>query len=167
MVEERINRVLTQYRESPKLLHVLRTYLGAVADLHNQVCDLPSAFDIYNSTGDQLTVLGRRMGWPRCHCVCEVQPVFGFECPGVISSQPISGFCDPNSTWAGCGEFGTGEICVIDDEVYRNFLMARRRQMMGNFSTEDLEAALVDLFGPTARLLLADNAIVVVAPVRE
>lgn len=167
MVEERINRVLTQYRESPKLLHVLRTYLGAVADLHNQVCDLPSAFDIYSATGDQLTVLGKRMGWPRCHCVCDVQPVFGFECPGVTPDQPLAGFCDPNSTWSGCGEFSNGEICISDDEVYRSFLFSRRRQFTGMFGTESLEAALRDLFGPTARLLDSGNGRVVVAPGRD
>lgn len=92
MVEERIDRVLTQYRESPKLLHVLRTFLGAAASIHAQVCDLPELFDIDRATGDQLTVLGKRLGWPRCHCVCDVQPVFGFECPGEVSLRPVVGF---------------------------------------------------------------------------
>jgi hypothetical protein len=167
MVEERIDRVLTQYRESPKLLHVLRTYLGAVAGFYQQVCDLPTKFDLDRAEGDQLTILGKRLGWPRCHCVCEIQPVFGFECPGVISSQPLAGLCDPNSTWSGCGEFGTGEICITDDDLYRRFLTARRRQFLGLFSTESLESALVELFGETARLLDAGNGRVVVAPGRD
>lgn len=92
MAEDRINRVLTQYRESPKLLFLLRTYLEAVATLHEDVCDLPEAFDLDKAVGDQLTILGKRMGWPRNHCVCDVQPVFGFECPGEVNPRPIAGF---------------------------------------------------------------------------
>src|SRR5690606_23317054 len=125
--------------------------------LHHQVCDLPSRFDLDTATGDQLTILGKRLGWPRSHCVCDIQPVFGFECPGVIPSQPLAGLCDPASTWAGCGEFGTGEVTITDDDLYRRFLYARRRQFLGLFALDSLEAALAELFGPTAKLLDSGN----------
>jgi hypothetical protein len=167
MVQERVERVGTRYRESPKFLHVVRTYLKMIADMHDQVCDLPSKFEIDSAVGDQLTLLGKRLGWPRCHCVCEVQPVFGFDCPGYVESQPVTGFCDPNSTWAGCGEFGVGEICINDDEVYRGFLLARRRQFMGLFGFDSLESALVELFGSSVRVLDSGSGRVVVAPGRD
>lgn len=92
MVDERISRVLTQYRESPRLLYLLKTYLGAVAQTALQVCDLPEKFDLSVAVGDQLTLLGKRLGWPRNHCVCDTQPVFGFECEDQIQLRPIAGF---------------------------------------------------------------------------
>ena len=166
MVEERINRVLTQYRESPKLLHVLRTYLGAVAALHSEVCDLPDRFDINTATGDQLTLLGKRMGWPRCHCVCDIEPVFGFECPEEISLRQINGFCDSSGSWVNC-ETGLSEICILDDEIYRRFLMVRAYQMTNQYDLTSLELCLRIFFGDTARLLHAADGRVVVAPGRD
>lgn len=166
-VEQRIDEALTEYRESPKLLFLIRTYLKAAAQVHGQICDLPSFFDLDTAVGDQLTLLGKRLGWPRCHCVCTVQPVFGFECTGYIPSQPVAGFCEDNSTWAGCGEFGLGDICINNDELYRRFLRSRVRQAAGLFDRASLEAALKELWGDTAQLLHADNGRVIVAPGRD
>lgn len=167
MVEERIDRILTQYRESPKLLHVLRTYLSSAADLSTLVCDLPEKFDLLTAVGDQLTIVGKRLGWPRCHCSCSVIPVFGFDCEGVVPDQPVTGFCAPNSTWAGCGEFGSSDVCINDDEVYRKFLKVRVRQVIGDFTIESLEAAIFELWGPTAVVLYAGNGKVVICPGRD
>lgn len=166
-VEARIDEVLTQYRESPNLLFLLRTYLGAVTDLHLQVCDLPERFDLNTATGDQLTLVGKRLGWPRCHCVCVAQPVFGFECMGFPSSQPLAGFCEAGSTWRGCGEFGVGDVCIIDDEIYRGFLRSRARQAATLFDRANLQAAITDLFGPTGRLMDAGLGQIVVSPGRD
>lgn len=166
MVEERIDRVLTQYRESPKLIHILRTYLRQVEDVALASCSLPEHFDLDHAVGEQLDFLGRRLGWPRCHCVCDARPVFGFSCAGVSSDFPLVGFCD-DSTWLDCGEFGTADICLNDDDVYRSFLKARRYQMLGLFDLDSLTAALRDLWGPTASVLEAGGLRVVLSPGRE
>lgn len=166
-VEERIDEVLTRYRESPNLLFLLRTYLGAAVDTYNRVCDLPAKFDLNTAVGDQLTIVGKRLGFPRCHCVCSVQPVFGFECVGYNPAQPIAGFCDDNSTWAGCGEFGTSDICINDDELYRKFLKVRALQASQMFDAESLDAAVVEFWGPTAKVMYAGLGRVVVAPGRD
>lgn len=166
MVEERINYVLTQYRESPKLLHLLRTYLTAAAEMHNLICDLPERFDIRYAVGDQLTILGRRLGWGREHCVCDLQPVFGFECEGYTSLVPIADLCDENATWLGCAAGGIGTVRLSDDELYRRFLFVRRRQIMNYYSLESLEAAVQELWGAAARVLHAGDGRVVVAPGR-
>lgn len=92
LVEERIDRVLTQYRESPKLLFMMQTYLSKIASTALQICDLPERFNLETATGDQLTLIGKRMGWPRCHCICDVQPVFGFDCPDEVELRPVAGF---------------------------------------------------------------------------
>ncbi len=72
---------------------------------------MPSYFDLQSAAGDQLTLIGKRMGFPRCHCVCNIQPVFGFFCDGQSTSRPILGFCEDGS-WDGCGEDGVSEICI-------------------------------------------------------
>lgn len=166
MVEERIDRVLTQYRESPKLLFLLRTYLRAVAETALRVCDLPEKFDLDTAVGDQLTLLGKRLGWPRCHCICETQPVFGFDCTGVPSGYIQSGFCDDNVTWLECGPFGQSDICINDDEIYRRFLKARRYQVLALYDIESLTEAVRELFGPQAMVLDAGKGRVVIAPNR-
>lgn len=166
MAEERINRVLTQYRESPKLLHLLRTYLGAVASTALQVCDLPDRFDLDTAVGDQLTLLGKRMGWPRCHCVCDVGPVFGFSCEGQVELRPLVGFCAPGSDWADC-DTGLSEICLNDDEVYRRFLKVRRYQYLNLYDLASLETCLKLFFGDAAQVLHSGQGRVVVSPGRD
>ena len=172
LVDERLSRVLTQYRESPKLLHVLRTYLGAVAALHLKVCDLPDLFEIERASGDQLTLLGKRLGWPRCHCVCDIQPVFGFECPAEVTLRPVVGFggdCDPqasNSTWTVCSS-GLSELCLVDDDLYRSFLRVRRYQFMRMYDLGSLETCLREFFGTSATVLYHGQGRVVVAPGRD
>ena len=166
LVEQRVDRVLTQYRESPKLLHVMRVYLGQVADAAIAGCAIPSFFDLDTAVGDQLTLIGKRMGFPRCHCVCDIQPVFGFECEG-YSGYQIVGFCDENGSWADCGPFGTSDICITDDETYRRFLKARRYQMMAMFDIASLTEAVLHLFGDQASILSSGNGRVVVVPGRD
>lgn len=167
IVEARIDEVLTQYRESPNLLFLLRHYLGSVADIHLQVCDLPSYFDIETAVGDQLTILGRQLGWPRCHCVCDTTPAFGFECDGRISITPLAGFCQPESSWATCDTPGLSEICLVDDETYRAFLKVRRYQFLTMFDLNSLEEAARIFFGPQATVLHAVAGRVVIAPGRD
>ncbi|MXN51924.1 DUF2612 domain-containing protein [Shinella sp. AETb1-6] len=166
MVEDGINKVLTQYRESPKLLHMIRTYMRKVAEIHTAICDLPSHFDLQSAVGDQLTLIGKRMGFPRCHCVCDIQPVYGFACEGVPTDRPIIGPCEVGS-WEGCGEDGISEICIDDDEMYRKLLISRSFQMQSRYSLEDLTASLQVLYGEQAAVLDAGNGRVVLAPFRE
>ncbi|NTS31255.1 DUF2612 domain-containing protein [Phyllobacterium sp. BT25] len=167
MAEERIDRVLTQYRESPNLLFVMRTYLKKAAEAINTICDLPSFFDIETAVGEQLTFVGKRLGWPRCHCVCSVQPVFGFSCDSGNIFENIVGFCEPNSSWDDCESQGFADLCINDDEMYRKFLKVRRYQMLSFFDLTSLAEATKVFFGPQARVLDSGNGRVVIAPGRE
>jgi Protein of unknown function (DUF2612) len=166
LVESGINRVLTQYRESPKLLHMIRTYMRKVAEVHAAICDLPSYFDLQTAVGDQLTLIGKRMGFPRCHCVCDVQPVYGFVCEGVPTERPLIGPCEIGS-WDGCGEDGISEICIDDDDTYRRLLVSRSYQMQSRYSLADLTVALQRIYGSQAAVLDAGHGRVVLAPFRD
>lgn len=166
-IEERIERILTQYRESPKLIHLLRTYLWQIEDVREHMEGMPLRFDLDTATGDQLTLIGKRLGWPRSHCVCDVQPVFGFECEGFASEYPIGGFCDESVTWEDCGAFGLGEITIADDDVYRKFLQVRRYQMTAQFDLASLQECVRIFWGDDAVVLDSGHGRVVICPGRD
>lgn len=166
MVEQEIDRVLTQYRESPNLLGMLRIYLGQVEEAYRAICAIPSFFDIETAVGDQLTLIGKRLGFPRCHCVCVTQPVVGFACGGAYSGPyEVVGFCE-GSTWLACGETGVSDICLDDDEVYRGFLLARRYQALGLFDIASLQAAAMHIWGGAAQVINLEAGRVCVVPGR-
>lgn len=164
-VDERLSRIITQYRESPKLLHLIRTYLRQVEIVQQSICDLPTFFDIDDAVGDQLTVLGKRMGFPRTHCVCDVQPVFGFDCGPSDFGVTILGFCT-DATWSDCADLGVSYITISDDELYRRFFKVRRYQMMAYFDRARLLEAIRELWGLQATMLDSRNGRVVLAPGR-
>lgn len=166
LVEQRIDRVLTQYRESPKLLHMARTYLRKVAEVVSVACSLPEYFDLDTAIGDQLTLIGQRLGWPRCHCVCNTQPLFGFNCFETPDDQIVAGFCDETITWEDCGPFGASDLCINDDELYRNFLKVRRYQMLALYDLQSLTDAIRIFWGENATVLDANGGRVVIAPGR-
>jgi hypothetical protein len=171
LIETEIDRVLTQYRESPKLLFVLRAYLGQVTEALQSICVIPAYFDLYDAVGDQLTLLGQRLGWPRTHCVCATQPVFGFDCDPAETTvrelmRPIGGFCEDVVTWEDCGPFGQSEITLADDDLYRKFLMVRRYQVLGLYDIQSLTEAVQTFWGPPATVLDHGHGRVVVAPGR-
>lgn len=164
-MEERVNRILTQYRESPKLLAIIRHDLGQIAEAANAACEIPSKFDIIDAVGDQLTILGKQLGWPRCHCICLPVPVFGFSCGLTTPNQPIVGLCE-GGVWANCQEAGTGDICFDDDEVYRGYLLARRYQVRQLWEIDNLQAAARHIWGDTATAVSLGGARVAIQPGR-
>lgn len=166
LVEAEIDRVATQYRESPHLLGMMRAYLGQVEEAIRVTCAIPSFFDIDTAVGDQLTLLGKRLGFPRCHCVCTIAPVVGFGCGGGYGGPyEIVGFCE-GGTWLGCQDTGTSTICIDDDEIYRAVLKARRYQARGLYDIGALQAAIETLWGATATVHSLGGGRVAVAPGR-
>jgi hypothetical protein len=165
IVEQRIDRILTQYRESPNLLGVIRRDLEEIADIIVASCSMPSEFDIMSAVGDQLTLLGKRLGWPRCHCICVPVPVFGFACGPVNPNQTIVGLCE-GGAWSGCQEGGDGDICIDDDEVYRGYLLARRYQTRQLWDIDSLSAAAQHIWGDTVTVVNMGGARVSIQPGR-
>lgn len=167
MVENRVDRIKTQFRESPNLLFLLRNYLGATAEVADYLCEFTGKFQLENAVGDQLTLLGERLGWPRCHCVCVVKPTFGFDCLDETDYRSITGFCVAGSTWDGCDdEGGLADLCISDDDLYRRFLQVRIYQHLSFFDLRSLETCMRILFGPQAGVLHAGQGRVVVTPGR-
>ena len=167
LVEEEVNRVATQYREATKFLGLIRALLAQSEDAAIKLCAVPDFFDLDTATGDQLTIIGKWLGFPRCHCVCDTAPVFGFGCEGGYTGPyRIAGFCEPGSSWVGCTPLGNGTLCIDDDETYRGMLRARRYQILGLFEIASLQAAIRHVWGETAQV--ADTRIgqIVLSPGR-
>ena len=167
-VEGRLDRVLTQYRESPRLLAVIRHGLEQRLEAANALADIPNHFDILTAVGDQLTIIGKWLGFPRCHCVCVSPPLFGFECAEGEGDPNVTivGFCE-GGVFEGCFESGTGEICLDDDEVYRRFLLVRRYQVVRRYSHADLEAAAKIMWGAEAGAMTLRAGAVCIFPGRD
>lgn len=166
LVDAEISKVLTQYRESPNLLGVISAYLEQVADIMRVIHTIPLYFDLDTAVGEQLTLLGKRLGFPRCHCICTIAPVFGFECDGGYGGPyDIAGFCE-EGTWIDCRDTGTSTICIDDDEVYRQMLKARRYQVLGLYDADSLQAAAEHIWGETAQVVSLGLGRVVVSPGR-
>ena len=149
LVEIEIDRIATQYREAQRLIGYMRAVFGEVEDAARAGCAIPENFDILNAVGEQLTFIGKRMGFPRCHCICVPTPVLGFSCEGVDEPIPIAGACE-EATWLSCHDGGAGDLCIYDDEAYRAHLLARRYQMLGLFDWASLREAIQTVWGASS-----------------
>lgn len=150
-IQDFVNRhddeILTQYRESPNLLGLLRIYLRKAAEQSRDACLMFDKFALDTAVGDQLTILGKALGWPRCHCAGQKRPVFGFECEDDCENvEPIGGFCE--AEWD-CGPEYI-EFCFTDDEMYRGFLKARSVTLFSGYSRANVTRAARAVFGPQA-----------------
>lgn len=149
-IQDKLDRVLTQYRESPNLLGLMATYLTQLNEVEDVIASIESKFDIDTAVGEQLDIIGRWLGFPRCHNVPAPVPVFGFDCDGTYTGQyNIAGFCE-GALWLGCPGVSSFEVCITDDELYRNFLYVRRYQLLGNNDYRSFVTCIKILFGSAA-----------------
>ena len=161
LVEPRIDKVLTQYRESEKLLSMYRVYLRQIEIVAQVLENIAQVFNIERAVGDQLTLLGRRMGWPREQTLCAREPVFGFT-GGKTTTTPIAGFCQPFSTWSHCGTTRARNYTMTDNYTYRKFLKVRRYQMLFLYSLKYVRLAVKELWGDSADVIrIKENEIIV------
>ena len=100
-------------------------------------------------------------------------PVFGYEydddckCDPTQYTQKILGYCDPDAEWIDCVDYGSAEVCIEDDDLYRRFLKARVYQAAKRYDYAGLTAAAQELFGATAHITSASGGVVNVALGRD
>jgi len=155
-IQAGLDKVLTQYRESPHLLGVIAAYLRQVEECKTAIREIPPKFNLDIAVGDQLTILGKWLGFPRCHNVTTAIPIFGFKCDGVATSFNIQGFCQ-GTTWSSCPGAASFEVCINDDELYRRFLYVRRYQLLGHNDYRSFLFCLRILFGADASYVQGGN----------
>jgi len=164
LVDRELSRIATQYREAKRLRGYMGAVLGQLEDVARVTCDIPNHFDLNTAVGEQLTWIGKRMGVPRCHCVCNTKPIHGYACEGEQYPFPLSGYCE-DGTYLGCD--GVSTLCLSDDEVFRAHLKARRYQMLGLFDLESLSASIRHVWGRAAWVPQAKRGQVVLSPGRD
>lgn len=169
LVDAELGKIATEYREAEKLIGYMTAVLGEVEAAALAILAIPEAFDLDIAVGEQLTFIGKRMGFPRCHCACVSPPLYGFETDGSGNTAnplfTLRGPCE-SATWLKCGEVGDGSICIDDDTAYRGHLRARRYQMMGLFDIQSLGAAIRHIWGDAAWIPRSGNGEVTLAPGR-
>lgn len=166
-IDATLSKILTQYRESPNLIALIREGLGQNIDWINSTCELPEKHDILTAVGDQLTNVGKRLGWPRCHCVCTAAfPVFAWDCAPTNPNVTYATLCDESGVWDDCQDFEVSDLCITDDETYRGYLIARSIQVLQDYSIDSLKAAARAIWGETANAYSLNEARVCVSPGR-
>ncbi|MCO5092070.1 DUF2612 domain-containing protein [Bosea sp. (in: a-proteobacteria)] len=167
LVEQELDKIATQYREAAKFLSLVRAYLGETEAAARAACLIPQYFDIDSAGGDQLTIIGKWLGFQRCHCVCDVPDVVGYDCGGSYTGPfNLVGYCAPGSTWLDCPPLGSSTLCLDDDETFRGFAKARRYQMLGLYDLASLQAAARHIWGSTASVIDSRVGQVTIAPGR-
>nr|WP_255701314.1 DUF2612 domain-containing protein [Afifella sp. H1R] len=161
---------MTQYRESPKLLGLIRTQLGEIAEVAAAAKVLPSFFDIETAYGDTLTIIGKWLGWPRTHCEGQLVPVFGYSRggrqEGCGSAVPTLGYCE--GAYYACPEGSKYRPYTFgDDDVYRRYLKARRIKLRRDFRREAFIEATQELFGDDALIIRESPGVVMASPGRS
>lgn len=160
-----LDLILTQYRESPNLLAVVTAVLLQIEQVFRASETLLDYFDLDTAIGEQLTFVGRQLGFPRSHCVCVSPAVYGIDCDDPTSPISYAGACDPGS-WIDCAA-GVGELSIDDDEVYRGILKARRYQMLGLYDVVSLTEAMREIWGDSAWVVDSRVGTVIISPGRD
>lgn len=151
--KDRMEKIATQYRESTNLLHLIKGEVIEAKTAGEITCRIPDFFDIDTAVGDQLTKIGKWVGWPREHCQGKRLPVFGFVCPPNVCigrGHVISGFCTGNWDCNDNPAFGSFEF--TDDDMYRRFLKAKVISNDKAYRREDMIEALEAMFGSNAMI---------------
>lgn len=153
-----LDELLTQYREAFNLQTVIRNILERLDDIRLVAEELPTFFDVLDARGDQLTILGKWLGWPRHHRKGALAPIFGYaptpsgSCDDdCYDGPPVAGWC--TGSWGGCANTEYVPYVFADDEVYRGFLLSRIAQLFGDFRRRTLTACVQIVYGPAAFIL--------------
>lgn len=158
-----MHRVLTQYRESPRLLGLLNSFVDELREARDVITDLPLSFIPENAVGEQLTFLGERMGLLREHTIPDSRLFFGFE----GTADETSGF-DEGVVWRYDAVDKTNTVRINDDEIFRRMLRCRAQQVNDSFSVESLNQSLRLLFdSDSAVCALFGAGKLVLAPRRD
>lgn len=156
-VASRKKMLATQYRESENLNALLDMLLEPVEDLAKALCDV-GVPDIDTAVGDQLTILGKVLGWGRVNANGPTKPVFGFACQCNPTGLSIAGFCEGN--WYVTGDASStlqrDVYEFTDDEEYRRFLKAIIYRHRSDYRRGALQEASEILFGPDAIVHMTD-----------
>ena len=165
-VEDKLNLLITQYRDSSNLQNLIRIYLEEVEKAYISFTDINESFDIDSATGDALTQIGEWLGFPRTHRVSTGAAFFGFPYDADEEIEHVvAGFGVENSTWQYHGD--QPNLTIEEDAIYVKFLKLRIYQLLRRFDRKSLRAALKILWGEDALYYGNRQSVAVVGPGRD
>ena len=136
---EKLDKVLSQYKHSPKLLCFIEAYLNQLDEIRCVMrAECNKTYDCTEAEGDELDAIGILVGFPRCHC---------------------NAICDP------CNILGVRDYC-LNDADYCRFIQAQIVTNSGGCTVEDMESAIKALWGDDAVVVHSGNGSVGVWPGR-
>jgi hypothetical protein len=164
-VNEELAKIITQYREAYKFHELLKNHLKHIEAPAILACSLMQTFDVETAVCEQLTFLGRLLGFPRYQCKGLQKPRFAFgfcnpltdicACPSCneCDVEPEQGFC-----FGYMGDvYDPFEFKCSDDELYRRFLLCRIIQRTKKFKKDALLQALMLLFDVTDPIIISSE----------
>ena len=145
-------RLITQYKNSPNINLVIEALVAEATEPVTAMCAASGSFDLENATGEQLTALGDRLGFPRCHCAGAYKPVFGFAFDrqryACDDEREVYGMCEADFDCKTAGK--TEEVCFSDDAEYRVLLKARAIAVQRVYTSSAINSVLSIIFGTQA-----------------
>ena len=137
--------IATQYRDSTNLINLIEGISSVFIQFKQQFRNWIPSFNLETAVGDQLTILGRIVGFPRHHCNACME--WQESANGTVPAEAIATTCD-KKYWLG----EINDFTFDDDETYRSFLKARQIYNFTKGTIEDAVNAAKTIFGPTAFL---------------
>ena len=121
--ERYLCKIITQYRQSPKLIEFIAGHLDILDAMRGNLCENLHLPSIADAQGKHLDVWGSMVGFPRCHCSAKKRLYFGFNCEGDCGCGDVAtGFC---TAWKCKTSGGLDDFCFEDDDMYRRFILAK------------------------------------------
>ena len=119
--------------------------------------------------GENLSLIGQIIGWPREHCNVKAAPYFGYDCqtpPPTGTGCPeisVVGLCD--GAYYYCRLAEREDYIFTDDELYRSFIKAKivKNRALNNGEAPDVSLIteiIQALWGPEAWVFEADCGVI-------
>jgi hypothetical protein len=154
-IEKALERLVTQFKESPNLKSYISNFLSESQNLEQVFQDLLNERWIETADGFQLNILGAIVGQSRVIIEGSIFTYFGF-----LGNPSSDSFGDINnaslgSPFASLDTVLTGNRSLTDDE-YRLFIKARIVKNISNSTPEDIIAQYQYLFN-TPQIIFEDG----------
>ena len=160
LVDAHMSKVLTQYRQSQKLLTLLAGLIASLEPIKENLCLNLYWKTLDLSTGEQLDFYGALVGMPRCVCDAKQRTFFGFSNASCVDDpcgclNPIGGFCD-DFKCSDNVETGIGEYCFTDDDLYRRFIKGKILSNASDGSTHSIIEVANAIFDSTSSFIASN-----------
>jgi Protein of unknown function (DUF2612) len=164
-VTQEIDKIITQYREAYKFKALTKNHLKQIEEAAVYACGISQYFNIETAECDQLTMLGRLLGFSRFQCKGLQRPRFKWSTCNPLAALCVCSACDECAYEQGTGWcegywgdiYDPFEFTCGDDELYRRFLFCRIIQRGKKFTKGNLVKALNLLYDTDEAMVISSQ----------